>query len=88
MSGDEVIDRHHGPDPYLRENVKGAVSNGNGIDDFSGLHAGFDETWLGGVRSAEEEVDGPADEVVLFGDPDPVTVPKHCVGIAHQRESS
>lgn len=85
MSGDEVVHRHDGPDPYLRENVKGTVSNGNGIHGFSGLHAGFDETGLGGVRAAKEEVDGPADEVVLFGDPDPGTVPKHCVGIAHNR---
>lgn len=85
MSRDEVVHRHHGPDPYLRENVNSAVSNGNGIHDFSGLHARFDETGLGGVRAAKEEVDAPADEAVLFGDPDPVTVPKHCVGIAHCR---
>ena len=88
MSRDEVIHRHNRPDPYLRENVKGTLANGNRIHDFSGLHARFDETWLGGVRAAKEEVDGPADESVLFGDFDPVTVPKHCVGIAHQRESS
>ena len=88
MLSDEVIHRHHGPDPYLRENVKGAVSNGNGIDDFSRLYARFDETGLRGVRAAKEEVNAPADEVVLFGDPDPVTVPKHCVGIAHERGSS
>lgn len=88
MLSDEVIHCHNRPDAYLRENVKSAVSNGNGIHDFSRLHARFDETGLGGVWAAKEEVDGPADEVVLFGDPDPVTVPKHCVGIAHQRESS
>ena len=88
MSRDEVIHRHNRPDPYLGENVKGTLANRNGIHDFAGLHARFDETGLGGVRAAKEEVDAPANEAVLFGDPDAVTVPKHCVGIAHQRESS
>ena len=88
MSRDEVIHRQNRPDPYLRENVNGTLANGNGVHDFAGLHACFDETWLGGVRAAKEEVDAPADEAVLFGDPDPVTVPKHCVGVAHERKSS
>lgn len=81
--GDEVIDREDGPDAYLGEDVEGAIPNCHGIDDLSGLDAGADETGLGGVRAAKEEVDAPADEVVLAGDPDAVAVPKHGVGIAH-----
>ncbi len=83
MLSDEVIHREDGPDAYLREDVNGAVSNRNGIDDLSGLDAGPDETGLRGVRAAKEKVNVSAYEVVLSGDLDAVAVPKHCVGIAH-----